>query len=41
MGKLKLIELVLAATAALISAAKAIVKFIGCIGGMKPNPAPA
>ena len=41
MGKLKLIELVLSAAAALIAAAKAIVKFISCVGNMKPKAAPA
>jgi hypothetical protein len=39
MGKLKIIELVLTAAAALVAAAKAVVKFIGCIGKMKPQPA--
>ena len=41
MGKLKIFELVLLAISAVISAAKALVKFIGYIGKMKPQPAAA
>jgi hypothetical protein len=41
MAKLKIVETVLIAASALITAAKSIIKFIGCIWKMKPEPEPA
>ena len=39
MTGLKIAEIILSAIAALISAAKALIKFIGYIGKLKPKPA--
>ena len=39
MNKWKIAEILLAAIAALVTAAKALIKFIECIGKLKTNPA--
>ena len=41
MTKLKIIELILTAIGLLLTAAKAIIKFIGLLGKMKPAPTPS
>lgn len=41
MFKKRLIEIALSAISALIAAAKSVIKLIGCIGKMKPEPANA
>lgn len=41
MFKKRLIEIALSALSALIVAAKSVIKFIGCIGKMKREPAQA
>jgi len=39
MGKLKIVEILLSAVSALVTAAKSIIRFICCIGKVKQEPA--
>jgi len=39
LSKLKVVDTILSAIGLLITAAKAIIKFIGCVGKLKENPA--